>query len=200
MNSTTESIINIREIIQWIEAIIFAVVAALLIRAFVFEPVYVDGPSMQKTMSTGDRLIVYKLGYYFSHPKKGDIVVLKVKDGTFNFMPFLKNIPFIKKAIPNMNEIDYIKRVTAVPGDIVNIKNGIFYINDKKLYEPYATGSTNTYSGDFPIEIPEGKYFVLGDNRENSRDSRHIGLIDIKNIKGKAVFRIWPFKKIGVLY
>jgi signal peptidase I len=200
INEAGRNMSIMKEILQWVQAIIFAVIVALLLRAFVFEPVYVDGPSMKDTMVTGDRLIVYKLGYVFSPPQRGDIVVLKVKEGSFSIFPFLDNILFLKKAIPNLDEIDYIKRVVGVPGDTVDIREGFVYINDEKLDEPYALGNTNKYSGESRIKITEGKYFVMGDNRENSRDSRHIGLIDIENIKGKAVFRMWPLDKIGGIY
>jgi signal peptidase I len=188
----------LKEALQWFEAIAVAVIIALLIRGFLFEPVEVKGYSMKNTLDTGQRLILYKLGYYFSPPKAGDIIVLQYQEGMFKFVPFIGNIPFFKKMYPFSEEIDYIKRVIAVPGDTVDLKDGYVYINGEKIDEPYAKGKTLPKNAiKFPDTVPENKVFVLGDNRENSSDSRYIGYIDYKKIKGKAVFRFWPFKDIG---
>lgn len=193
----------VKEILQWIEAIVFAVVIALLIRAFVFEPVLVQGESMENTLYNNQRLIVYKLGYMFNHPQRGDIVVLQYEEGISYYLPFLKYIPFIQKAIPTIEEVDYIKRVVGVPGDTISFKDGALYINGKKQNEDYAKGITEEYYSDditYPAKVPENKLFVLGDNREASKDSRIIGFIDYRKIKGKAALRIWPIESIGSLY
>ncbi|MDP4181117.1 MAG: signal peptidase I [Bacillota bacterium] len=191
----------LKEVLQWASVIVVALIVSLLLRSFVFEFVMVDGPSMQKTMFTGQRLVVYKLGYQFSFPKRGDIVVFKFQEGTQSEIPFLDNMPLNDKILPKKDEVDYIKRVIAVPGDKVDIRDGSVYVNDKKLVEPYAVGVTNAFSGlKFPIDkIPPNKIFAVGDNREMSSDSRMIGLIDISQVKGKAVFRIYPFDKMGSL-
>ena len=187
-----------REIILWIETVVFAVLISLLIRGFIFETVLVDGSSMENTLCSGDRLILYKLGYHFKAPKTGDIIVLQVHEGALKYFPFLKNLPFVKKAIPDVDEVDYIKRVVAVPGDTIEFKDGYVYVNGKKLDEPYVKGVTNgPYTS---IKVGENKVFVLGDNRSNSRDSREIGLIDFDKIRGKAVFRVWPFSEVGSVY
>jgi signal peptidase I len=199
MTTEKKAISFIKELFQWIQAIALAVVIALLIRGFLFEPVYVDGESMENTLISGQRLLVYKLGYYFNEPKNGDIIVLRYQEGAGKDAFLLKKLPFLKKIIPDFQEIDFVKRVIGVPGDIVDIKNGFVYVNGEKLIEPYAKGATYTQHVEFPIMIPENKVLVLGDNRLNSRDSRHIGLIDYNQIKGKAVFRIWPFIDIGLI-
>lgn len=199
MEENKKPVSFIREVFQWAEAIVLAVVIALLIRGFIFEPVLVQGDSMEKTLSTEQRLIVYKLGYYFSEPKTGDIIVLQYQKGAVEFIPFLKNLSFIKKMIPGVNEIDFIKRVIAVPGETVDIKDGNVYVNEKKLEEPYAKGITEKLGMDMPIVVGENEVFVLGDNRQNSRDSRQIGLIEYDRIKGRAAYRIWPWKKIGTI-
>lgn len=178
----------LKEALQWVLAIVIAVLLALFIRGFVFEQALVVGDSMQDTLHDGQRLIVYKTGYFFNPPERGDIIILKYHEGTFKYLPF-----------PDPNEIDYIKRVIGVPGDVIDIKNGSVYVNGKKLDEPYAKGTTEKYGMDFPIRIPPDKVFVLGDNRENSSDSRQIGLIDFNRIRGKAVFRIYPFNKFGLI-
>lgn len=179
-----------------------AVVIALLLRGFVFEPVYVDGESMENTLSTAQRLIVYKLGYYFSPPKRGDIVVLQYQEGITRLLPFMDAIPIFKKAIPSISEVDYIKRVIAVPGDELDIREGYVYINGIRQDEPYLKekGVTYNQSLELPMIIPSGSVAVMGDNRLNSKDSRQIGLIGYDRIKGKAVYRIWPREAIGTLY
>ena len=181
-----------KEIIQWLEAIVFAVLISLLIRGFIFETVLVDGPSMEDTLVSGDRLILYKLGYFFEPPKKGDVVVLQVLEGTLRYLPVLKDLPFVKRAIPDITEIDYIKRVVAVPGDTVEFKDGAVYVNGERLKEVYSKGPT--HGPNKAVKVKENKVFVLGDNRLDSRDSREIGQIDFDKIRGKAVFRIWPLK------
>jgi len=191
----------IKETFQWILAVILALLIAFAIRGFIFEPVIVQGESMKNTLSTGERLIVFKLGYYFKSPQRGDIVVLKYQDGIAGEFPFLRKLPFIQKMIPPISEIDYIKRIVALPGDIIDIRDGALYINDEKQEAPYAKGSTSkgTYSFKYPLAIPQNMFFVMGDNREYSRDSREIGFIPLDRIKGKAVFRIWPLNSIGGL-
>ncbi|MCX8131948.1 MAG: signal peptidase I [Clostridia bacterium] len=181
---------SFKEVLEWIQAILIAVVLAFLIRGFVFEQALVDGSSMQDTLQDEQRIIVYKLGYFFHSPERGDIITLEYQRGIFNFLP-----------VPDPEEIDYIKRVIAIPGDEIDIKDdGYVYVNGVKLSEPYAKGITERKNMDFPIKIPQKKVFVLGDNRENSSDSRIIGLIDFDRIRGKAVFRLFPFKDLGLIY
>lgn len=186
------------EALQWILVILGAFIVALLIRSFVFEFVMVDGPSMQNTLHTGERLFVYKLGYNISSPKRGDIIVFQYQKGEKSYIPFLGDIPLIKDLIPKKDEVDYIKRAVAVPGDEVDIKDGFIYINGNKTEEPYAVGDTQKYSQlEYPLKIPPNKIFAVGDNRNMSKDSRQIGLIDYEQIKGKAVFRLFPMSKFG---
>ena len=202
MTEDIKKISTAKEILQWIEAILLAVVIAFLIRGFVFEPVYVEGESMESTLSTAQRLIVYKLGYYFNPPQKGDIIVLQYQEGITRLLPFMNDIPIFKKAIPSISEVDYIKRVIAVPGDKLDIRDNYVYINDVKIDEPYLKeqGVTHNQSLELPLVVPPDKVVVMGDNRLNSKDSRQIGLIEFNRIKGKAVFRIWPKEVIGGLY
>ncbi len=188
----------VREIIQWTVLIIIAIVISMLIRTFIFEPVKVEGSSMLNTLQSGERLILYKTGYLLHVPQRGDIIVLKYKDGMYQFLNLFNRIPFIRNMIEQSGfEEDYIKRIVGVPGDIVDIHDGSVYINGEKLEEEYANGITEQKTISLPIEIKEDQYFVLGDNRQNSKDSRIIGLVERQRIKGKVVFRIWPFKAIG---
>lgn len=191
-----------KEIIQWLEAILLAVLIAFLIRGFLFEPVYVEGQSMENTFHTSERLIVYKLGYYFVPPHSGDIVILQYREGLSHRLPFIGNLPIFKKAIPSISEVDYIKRVIAVPGDMLDIKDGYVYINDKKIDETYIKDQGVTYNQglELPLTVPKNKVVVMGDNRLNSKDSRQIGLIEYNRIKGKVVLRIWPLEAFGGVY
>jgi signal peptidase I len=118
--------------------------------------------------------------------------------GTPKITERMENISRMR-SIPSVMEIDYIKRVIGVPGDKIDIKDGHVYINGEKLDEKYAKGETHKQLLDFPKTVPPNTVFVLGDNRQNSRDSRIIGFIEYDRIKGKAVLRIWPFKDLGVI-
>lgn len=177
---------------QWIKAIAIAVFIAVLIRGFIFEPVYVEGVSMENTLRTGERLIVYKLGYYFKAPAKGDIIVLQVQTGNN-----LQSLPILGKLIPDLEEIDYIKRVIAVPGDTVFVRGKYVYVNNERLEEPYVPGGVTETEMAAPVTVPAEAVFVMGDNRQNSRDSREIGCIGYDRIKGKAVFRFLPLSRMG---
>lgn len=140
----------------------------VLIRSFIATPVRVDGDSMNKTFKNGDILILYKL----SEIKRFDVIVLhEEKD----------------------NE-KIIKRIIGMPGDTVAIKDGEIYINDEKIDDEYAYGMTSDYDR---ITLKSDEYFILGDNRLISKDSRYFGPIKEKEIKGKVVFRIFPFSKFG---
>lgn len=190
-----------KEIFQWLAVIMLAVIIAFVVRGFIFEPVYVQGESMENTLYTSQRLIIFKLGYYFSPPSRGDIIVLQYQEGLTKVFPFIKNLQIFRKAISSISEVDYIKRVIAVPGDKLDIREGYVYINGLKLEEPYLkeTGATYNQCLELPLQIPENKVAVMGDNRLNSKDSRQIGLIEYNRIKGKAIFRIWPMNAMGVL-
>ena len=143
-------------------------VVVVLIRSFIATPVRVDGDSMNKTFKNGDILILYKL----SEIKRFDVIVLhEEKD----------------------NE-KIIKRIIGMPGDTVAIKDGEIYINDEKIDDEYAYGMTSDYER---ITLKSDEYFILGDNRLISKDSRYFGPIKEKEIKGKVIFRIFPFSKFG---
>ncbi len=168
----------VKELIELGKSIVIAIIAAFLIITFVFETVSVDGHSMDPTLNNKDRLIVEKVTYYFKAPKPGDIVVIKY---------------------PADPKEKFIKRVVAVGGDRVKIENNKLYINDKPKDEPYILEQNMR---DFnEVTVPQNTVFVLGDNRNNSRDSRYpdVGFVDYKMVVGRAALRIYPFSRFGGL-
>jgi len=185
---------SLKEFLKWVETFVVAVLIALLIRGFIFEPVVVRGISMEDTLLDGQRLIIYKLEYFFKPPQRGDIIVLQYEKGVIEDIPFLSKFEFLNRVLPSPYEIDFIKRVIGLPGDKINIKDGYVYVNDEKLDEPYIKGKTYGNVISFPVVVPPNTVFVLGDNRENSRDSRTFGFVEFNRIKGKAILRIWPLK------
>lgn len=161
------------ELVEWVQAIVIAFILSLLIKTFLFEVILVDGCSMEPTIYGGDRIIVTKLNYIKSTPERGDIIIFKNPDDM---------------------TLNYVKRVIGLEGDRIQIRDGVLYINDRPQREDYITKPA---LADFDTHIvPEGTIFVLGDNRNQSRDSRDpkVGFIPLKNIVGKAKLRIWPLK------
>ena len=149
---------------------VIIIIAVILIRAFIITPVRVQGPSMNNTLENGDILLLYKLGKI----NRFDVVVLQEEDD--------------KEVI--------IKRVIGMPGETISIVDDVIYINGEKLEENYSIGNT----GDYKVTtLGSDEYFLLGDNRTVSKDSRIIGPVKKKDIKGKTIFRLYPFKKIGTI-
>ena len=166
------------EVKDWLVSIVVAVVLAFLIRQFVVELYIVDGPSMRPTLQSQQRLVVNKFIYRFRAPEKGEILVFQY---------------------PRDPSRDFIKRVIAVPGDTVEIKDGRVLVNDQVLSEDYILEKTR---GDYPKStVPEGTVFVMGDNRNNSEDSRcaDVGFVPGALIKGKAVLVFWPLSELKSL-
>jgi len=164
------------EIVEWIKAIAFALILALAIRGYVFEPMMVPTGSMIHTIEIGDRLLVNKFIYRFEPLKRGDIVVFKYPDDP-------KQI--------------FVKRLMGIGGDVIEIKDGTLYRNNVVVPEPYLK---EPMLGNFgPYRVPEGEYFMMGDNRNNSKDSRfwENKFVTRDLIVGKATYRIWPLNRIG---
>ncbi len=170
----------IGDVLYIIICMIISLIVAYGITHFVAHHTRVDGHSMNNTLADNDLLIIEKLSYYFNEPERYDIVVF----------PFSDNI-------------NYIKRIIGLPGEKLQIINGYVYINDVLLEDDIYGRSIITDPGiaGQPVYIGENEYFVLGDNRNSSSDSRKesVGLINRKDIQGKAVFRFWPFDELGVL-
>ena len=184
-------------VFDWIDSIVFSVFAVVILFTFVFRIVGIDGPSMQKTLYNGDRVVIVSAGYT---PKKGDIVVIS------------RNITNNKADLTDRNA-PIIKRVIATAGDTVDIRFedevGYVYVNGQVLNEPYISeyiseGFKTIEPISFPVVVKNDCVFVLGDNRNDSLDSRSStigenGMVNIKYILGHAVLRVYPFNKIGLL-
>jgi signal peptidase I len=168
-------------IIDYVKTLALAIVLSAFIIIFVVQSFVVDGESMQPTLYTGERLLVNKFIYRFREPKCGEIIV------------------FHPPGEPNNRR--FIKRVIGVPGDVVDIKDGIVYVNNKPLNSQYTFEKIRSryFNVDFPLKVPEGCVFVLGDNRNNSKDSRHLGPIPMKSITGEAFLLYWPLSKGGLV-
>lgn len=188
-----------KELLQWIEAIAIAIVLAILIRGFLFEPVIIEGRSMLDTLKDGDRVILNKITLAFNEPDYGDIVVIEIEEPYFKVLEFLNDSKAAKKLLPTTTGADYIKRIIGKAGDVVDIKDGWVYLNGVRLDEPYlrASGVTMSSVTEMPYTVEEGKFFVMGDNRVESRDSRSFGTIDEKQIIGRTVTRVWPLYSLG---
>lgn len=193
----------IKEINSWIFSILGGFLIAVLINSKVFAKVQVQQSSMENTLFTNQQLIVEKLIYNFKEPKRGDIIIfLEDSEKETILDDALSTINSIASIFSDNKEYSegskrLVKRVIGVPGDEVDIRDGYVYVNGKKLQEPYAKGET--FSGEFkiPVKVGENELFVLGDNRMVSMDSRKFGLINFKQVEGKAIFRVYPFDEIG---
>lgn len=178
---------RMRSTIEWLAVIGGALLVALLVRTFFIQAFWIPSDSMEPTLHEGDRVLVNKLSYKLHDVHRGDIIVFKRPERA-------------QSDTPEDDIEDLIKRVIGLPGDTIETVDGVIYINDKPLPEPYLP--PNTRSDQPPVtrqEIPDGQYFVMGDNRSNSQDSRWFGPIDEDLIVGRAFVRIYPLGDIGGL-
>ncbi len=190
------------EILSWAGVIIVAVVLALFIDGVIIINATVPSGSMETTIMTGDRVLGTRFAYWFSAPKRGDIVVFRYP---------------IDEAKGKRTK--FIKRIIGLPGETVEIKEGVVTINGEALEENYINGTWVTANDGFVFHVPEDHYLMLGDNRNNSSDARYWPVIAIREgvanseeeaesfayvarnkILGKAYFRYWPLTSMGSLY
>lgn len=190
-----------REIRGLIITILVSILLLSIINTKVFAMAKVQQKSMENTLYNDEMLLVDKLSYNFSEPKRGDIVIFLKDEEKGSF--FEESYMFLKEVISLKNISDnrtrYIKRVIGIEGDEVNISGGFVYINGEKIDESYIKGDTNSREIDFPIVVGENELLVLGDNREVSKDSRNFGLIKINQVEGQAIFRVLPLNRFGVI-
>ena len=179
-NQTTGFVV---ELYEWLEAIAFALSIVVILFTFLFRVVSVSGPSMNPTLTSGDRIVLNSILYT---PQNGDIVVITQ---------------------PNSHDNEpLIKRVIAVEGQTISVdaETDTVTVDGVKLHESYILDQDIQRSGEsyeYPLTIPKGKVFVMGDNRNDSFDSRDpgLGMVEEKYIMGKAIFRIYPFERVGGL-
>ena len=172
----------LRTTIEWVAIIAAALLAALVVKTYLFQPFYIPSGSMEPTLRVNDRLLVNKLSYKLHDVHRGDIVVFERPPG---------------EAVGPTNK-DLIKRVIGVAGDTVEGRGGKVVLNGKPLSEPYL--GTNTVTTEFAsATVPRGHVWVMGDNRGNSRDSRFFGTIDEDLIVGRAFVRFWPLGDLSLL-
>ncbi|MBQ6884346.1 MAG: signal peptidase I [Clostridia bacterium] len=178
-------------VFDWLEVLVHAIIVVIICFSFLFRVATIDGESMENTLFEGEKVIISNLFY---EPKAGDIVVISRNKENSVFTIDSSNTPIIK-------------RIIALEGQTVDIDfdEGIVYVDGIALDEPYTKTPTNEkYEVDFPVTVDEGCIFVLGDNRNESLDSRssqigEYGMIDTRYILGHAIFRILPFEKMGGL-
>ncbi len=177
---------NLRKILEWVAVIGTAFIVAFIIKVFLFQAYYIPSPSMEPTLGIGDRVIVNKLSYNLHDVNRGDLIV------------------FENPSTSSGEISDLIKRVVALPGETLQVLDGKVYIDGNLMIEPYLEASDNTFDFIAPegcigtkqvlnkCVIPDGYVFVMGDNRDNSRDSRIFGPVDVETIVGRAFVRVWP--------
>ena len=185
-----------QEILSWILTIVVAVVAALVIRSVIFEPVRVDGISMDDTLANGEIMFVSKYDYsstWLTLPWQSDEDKENAPKFTIGEGPQRFDVVICR--YPGRGDTNFVKRVVGLPGDTIQVIDGYLYVNGEKMDEPYIndayrSGHLNTFG---PAEVPEGQYFVMGDHRNNSNDSRSVGPIDRNMIVGHVRQVVFPF-------
>ena len=172
---------SVRSAVEWILIIVGALVLALVVKTYVLQAFYIPSASMEDTLEVGDRVLVNKLSYHLHGVHRGDIVVFK--------RPKSETDPRVK---------DLIKRVVGLPGETIESHDGHVFVNGRQLKEGYIKPGAVTPTI-VPLRIPSGQYYVMGDNRSNSRDSHVFGPIPRNLIVGRAFIRVWPLSAIGLL-
>lgn len=175
--------------IQWVKAFALGMVIFVFIRVFFFSNYIVEGESMLPTLEEGNKVVVNKLGYETSDLDRFDVIVFHANE-----------------------DEDFVKRIIGLPGDKIEYREDRLFVNGKKVYEPflkqYREEAIGGYlTGDFTLEdltgeerVPEGKLFVLGDNRMGSWDSRQFGFISAKQVVGKVNLRYWPLEEMDISF
>lgn len=200
-----------KEIWEWVYTLAIAIIIAILIKGFLFDIVRVDGSSMFPTLVNNDRLIVTKLGYT---PSQGDIIILdseyKNREEYYDRLAVSKDKEELsafdkllaKRDMPSgLKKKYYVKRIIAMPGQTIDLADGQVYIDGEPLDEPYYDGATASIDPtvEYPVTVDDGCVFVMGDNRNHSKDSRssELGQVPFEAILGKSQMRVWPLNDMG---
>jgi signal peptidase I len=174
---------QMRAVWEWVFVVVIAIGAAMFIRVFLFQQYYIDGPSMQTTLMPQDRVLVNKMSYKLHDVHRGDVIVFD-------------------RVTNEVQHDDLIKRVLGLPGEALEIRSCVVYIDGVRVEEPYLnleqtsqiepSARCGSHTDMAPVVIPEDMVFVMGDNRVQSFDSRDFGPIDIDKVRGRAFVVIWP--------
>jgi signal peptidase I len=164
---------------DWSETIVVAFILALVIRAFFLQVFWIPSGSMEPSLDINDRIVVNKVAYHFRAPRRLEVIV------------------FRQVAQPGVPKRDLIKRLVGLPGETLQVKNGIIYINGQSVEEKHQLNQDFANYG--PVKIPADAYFVMGDNRPASADSRYWGFLPKQNVIGPAFLRLWPLTKLGLI-
>ncbi len=174
---------QIRAVWEWVFVVVISIGAALFIRVFLFQQYYIDGPSMQTTLMPQDRVLVNKMSYKLHDVHRGDVIVFD-------------------RVTNEMQHDDLIKRVLGLPGETLEIRSCVVYIDGVQVEEPYLnleqtsqiepSARCGSHTDMAPVVMPENMVFVMGDNRAQSFDSRDFGPINIDKVRGRAFVVIWP--------
>jgi signal peptidase I len=171
---------GVRVAAEWVGLVVLALLIALLIKTFLFQAFFIPSESMTPTLKVHDRVLVNKLSYKLHPVHRGDIVVFEAPEGSD----------------PGID--DLVKRVIGLPGETISAHGGHVYIDGKRLSEPYLPRGVST--GAFsPVTLQPDHYWVMGDNRDNSKDSRVFKAIAKSDIVGRVFFRIWPLSRLGFM-
>jgi signal peptidase I len=165
-------------VLLWVRDLLISAIASILIITFLYQPVRVEGTSMLPRLEDSDRLFINKFVYHVSAIERDDVVV-------FHY--------------PRDPEKSYIKRVIALPGDRIRIDQGQVFVNDRPVKEPYVPANYRDSRSMAEMTVPPGSYFMMGDHRSISSDSRDFGPVERSLIYGKAVFIYWPARDVGVI-
>jgi signal peptidase I len=168
-----------RALSRWVRDILISLAVSAFFIVFLYQPVKVEGTSMMPTLEDQERVFINKFVYRLEPIQRGDVVVFRY---------------------PRDTSKSYIKRVIAAPGDHVRIEDGIVFVNDRRIAEEYVPLMYEDVRSYAEALVPPHSYFVLGDHRNLSNDSRDFGPVDVSYIYGKAVFGYWPFAKLGKLH
>jgi signal peptidase I len=168
---------------DFLQGIVVVLAILVMVYLFIMSPQEINGASMEPNFHNGEYILTNKILYKFRDPIRGDVVIFKS---------------------PMNKEIDYIKRVIGLPGDTVSLRDNSLWVNGEKVAEPYLAPDTPIFGGSFlgdgkSIVVPPGTYFVCGDNRPHSSDSREFGPIAKEDFIGVAIFRYFPFSQMGAI-
>ena len=166
---------------DFLQGIVVILAILVMVYLFIMSPQEINGSSMEPNFHNGEYILTNKVLYKFRNPIRGDVVIFKS---------------------PMNKEIDYIKRIIGLPGDTVKLENNSMYVNGQKVNEPYLAPDVIIFGGSYlsegsEVTVPPGQYFVMGDNRPHSSDSREFGPIAKEDFIGVAFFRYWPFSQMG---